>query len=99
MEPKVHVPRSANDYKTFVFSFDTKQIHHIDQIDLRKQAREMIYTSLTTYAMATSKLQASLNNIHSQLKIENTSSLAKDTKIEGLEDLVLNLGLNHKDVK
>lgn len=49
--------------------------------------------------MATSKLQASLNNIHSQLKLENMSSLAKDTKIKGLEDLVIKLGLDPKDIK
>lgn len=80
-EPKVPTPRSAEDYKTSIFAFDTKQIHAIDQIDLHKQAGEMIYSTLTSSAMETSKLQTSLNNIHSQLKMEKMSSLAKDTKL------------------
>lgn len=74
-------------------------IYHLDQIDLHKKAGEMIYTYLTSLAMTASKLQVSLNNIHSQLKLENMSYLAKDTKIKALEDLFLNLGLKLKDVK
>jgi len=64
LEPKVPVPKSTEDYKTSIFAFDTKQIHAIDQIDLHKQASEMIYSTLTSSTMAASKLQASLNNIH-----------------------------------
>jgi len=93
------VLKSVEYYKTFLFSFDTKKIHLIDQINLHKQAGEMIYTSLTSSSMTASKLQASLNNIHSQLSLENMSSLAKDTRIKGLEYLVLMLGLDPKDVK
>lgn len=49
--------------------------------------------------MTTSKLQASISNIQSQLKLENISSLAKDTRTKSLEDLVIKLGYNPKDVK
>lgn len=35
LEPKVPFLKFAADYKEFVFAFDTKQIHHIDQIDLQ----------------------------------------------------------------
>jgi len=49
--------------------------------------------------MTTSKLQAYLNNNHSQLKLEKISSLGKDTKIKELEDLVIKLGLDTKDIK
>ena len=49
--------------------------------------------------MATSKLQPSLNNIHSQLKMERLSSLAKDTRIKALEDLVIKLGYDPSNIK
>jgi len=49
--------------------------------------------------MEYSKRQASLNNIQFELKLEKMYSLSKDTKIKGLEDLVLKLGLNPKYVK
>ena len=34
-----------------MFSFDTKKIHPIDQIDPHKKAGEMIYSYLTSSAM------------------------------------------------
>jgi len=49
--------------------------------------------------MTTSKLQTSLNNIHSQLKIERMSSLAKDTRTKYLEDLVIRLGYDPSNIK
>lgn len=81
-----------------MFSYDTKQVHVIDQIDLHKQECEIIYSTLTSLAMETSKLQPSLNNIDSQLKLERMSSLAKDTKIKGKEYLVITLGVDPSDV-
>ena len=99
MEPKFPVPKSAKDDKTSIFSFDTKQIHAIDQIDLHKQAREMVYSTLSSSSMETSKIQASPNNIHSQLNIDKISSLAKYTRIKSLEDLVIKLGYDPCNVK
>jgi hypothetical protein len=49
--------------------------------------------------MPASKLQASLNNIQSQLKLEKISSLAKDNKIKSLEELLLKIGYDPKNVK
>ena len=60
LEPNIPMPKSVIDYKTFVFSFDTKKIHPIDQIDLHKNAGEMIYSSLKSSSMAGFKLQTSL---------------------------------------
>lgn len=57
LEPTVPTPISAEDYKASIFSVDTNKVHAIDQIDLHKQAREMIYSTLTSLAMAASKLQ------------------------------------------
>lgn len=39
--------------------------------------------------MSLSKLQATLANVQSQLKMEKVSSLSKDTRIKALEDLVV----------
>lgn len=49
--------------------------------------------------MAASKLQASMNNMHSQLKVERMSSLAKDTRPKYLEDLIIKLGYDPSNVK
>lgn len=59
----------------------------------------MIYSTLTSSAMAASKLQASLNNVHSQLKIERMSSIAKDTRIRMLEELIIKIGYDPSDVR
>ncbi len=65
MEPLVPTPRSVEDYKASIFSIDTKNIHEIDQIDLHKQLGDLIFSTLTGLAMDSSKLQSSLNNVHS----------------------------------
>jgi len=50
-------------------------------------------------AIELSKLGAYLSNVQTQLKLENISSLAKDTRFKTLEDLVIKLGYNPSDVK
>ena len=68
-----------------------KDIHLLDQIEFHKQAREMIYSTLTGKAIAAHQLQNSLNNISTQFQLEKASSQAKDTRIKSLEDLVIEL--------
>ena len=43
-------------------------------------------------------MQVTLANTQSQLKIEKVSSLAKDTKIKSLEDLVLKVGYDPSNI-
>jgi len=76
-----------------------KDIHPIDQIELHKQTREFVYSTLTSKAIATHQLQNSLNNISAQFQLEKSSSQAKDTRIKTLEDLIIELGHDPKDVK
>jgi len=49
--------------------------------------------------MTTSKFHASLRNIQSQLNLEIISFLSKDIGIKSLEDLLVKLGYDPKDVK
>lgn len=49
--------------------------------------------------MTASRLQVSLNNIQSQLKLENISSLAKGTGIKSLEELVIKIRYDLDNVK
>jgi len=51
LKVRVPFPRSVDNYKNSMFSFDTKQIYPIYQIDLHKQVGEKLYYIL--------------NNIHS----------------------------------
>lgn len=98
LEAKVPTPRSLGDYKEYVFTFDTQCIHPIDQLYLHKNSSEMMYSTLTNTTMSASNLQVSLNNVQYQIKLENISSLDKDTRIKSLEDLVIKLGYNPKDI-
>lgn len=58
----------------------------------------MIYSSLAIFASNVSKLHNYLNNTISKLKRENTYSLVKDVRIKSLEDLLIKLGLDPKNV-
>lgn len=59
----------------------------------------MIYSTLTGKAIITNQLQNSLNNISAQFQLDKASSQAKDTRIKSLEDLIIELGHDPKDVK
>lgn len=58
-----------------------------------------MYSTLTTSKMEASKLQASINSIQSQFKLDKNSSQTKDTKIKSLEDIVIKLGYDPSNVK
>ena len=64
---KVSKPQTAADYVRTNFEVLTRDIHPLDQIELHKQTGEMIYSTLTDKAMATHKLQDSLENTSTQL--------------------------------
>ena len=59
----------------------------------------MIYSTLTDNAMAALRLQDSLNNTNTELHIEKASSQAKDNRIKSLEEIIISLGHNPKDIK
>lgn len=59
----------------------------------------MVYSTLTSKAIASHQLQNSLNNILAQFQLEKASSQPKDTRIKSLQDLVIELGHDPKDVK
>lgn len=99
LQAHVPFPKSSLIYNKAIFSFGTNQIHMIDHIGMHKQTREMLYSTLTNTIMTTSKLQTSICNIKPQLKLQNISSLVKDTKIKTLKDLVIKMGYDTSDVK
>lgn len=99
LKPKVQQPKSAVDYLRTNFEVMEKDIHPLDQIELHKQTGEMIYSTLTGKAMMAHKLQNSLDNTTAQLHLQNASSLAKDNRIKSLEEIIIGLGHDPKDVK
>lgn len=82
-----------------MFSFDTSQIHPIDQMDMHRQTGEMMFSTMTTTIISQSKIKTALSNVQSQLKLENISCLAKDNIIKSLEDFMIKVGYDSKDVK
>lgn len=91
-------PKTPTDYKTTTFEFNTKDIHPTDQMEMHKQMGEIISSTLTNTTMSLSKLQVSFANIQCQLKMKKVSSLATDNRIKSLEDFVVNIGYDPKDV-
>jgi len=59
----------------------------------------MVYSTLTSKAIAAYQLQNSLHNTSAQLQLEKSSSQAKETRIKALEDLIIELGHDPKYVK
>lgn len=99
LKPTTQQPKSMIDYLNIDFEVLAKDINLIDQIELHKQTSEMVYSTLTNKAIANHQLQNSLNNISAQFQLEKASSQAKDTRIKSLEDLVIELGHDPKDMK
>lgn len=63
------------------------------------QVGEMVYSTFTQIVVTASKLQLTLNNVQSQLKLEKISSLAKGTLIKHLEEMIVKVGLDPKNEK
>jgi len=49
--------------------------------------------------MTAAKLQVSLNNVQSQIKMEKISSLSNDNNIKSLEELVMKIQYDPSNVK
>jgi hypothetical protein len=59
----------------------------------------MVFHTLAHASTSATKLQVSLNNAQTQLKMEKISSFAKDNRIKNLEELVLKIGYDPSNVK
>ena len=83
-KPKMQQPESPIDFIRTNLEVLTKDIHPMDQIELHKQTREMVYSTLTDKEMTAHKLQNSLDNTATQIHLEKASSPAKDNGIKVL---------------
>jgi hypothetical protein len=99
LQAQVPDPKVITDYKRATFEFLTKDVHSADQMDLHKQTGEMVFYMLAHASTTASKLQVSLNNVQTQLKLEKIFSFAKDNRIKTLEELVLKIGYDPSNVK
>ena len=97
--PAVLQPQSPADYIRTNLEVLAKDIHPMDQIELHKQTGEMVYASLADKTLVNYRLENSLNNTTAQLELERASSQAKDNIIKALEDIIIELGYDPKDVK
>jgi hypothetical protein len=92
LQAQVPHPKEINDYKRSTLEFDAKQVHPANQMDLHRQTGEMVFSTLAHASNTIARLQVSLNNVQTQLKLEKISSFAKDNRIKSLEELVLKIG-------
>ena len=91
-------PQSASDYLRTNLEVMAKDIHPMDKIELHKQTGEMVYASLADETLENYKLKSSLNATASQLELEKASSQAKDNRIRSLEDIIIEIGHDPKDI-
>jgi len=84
-KPKFQQPQTTSDYIRTNLEVLAKDINPLDQIELQRKTREMVYSTLTSKALMAHRLQNSLDNIAAELNLEKTSSLAKDNRIKSLE--------------
>ena len=99
LQAQVPDPKVIIDYKRATFEFQTKDVHPVDQMDLHRQTGEMVFSTLAHASTTASRLQVSLNNVQTQLKLEKISSFSKDNKIKTLEELVLKIRYDPSNVK
>jgi hypothetical protein len=99
LQAQVPHPKKTVDCKKTSFEFGVKDVHLLDQMDMHMNTVEMIFSTLTNTSLTTSKLQVSMNNLQSQLKLEKSSSLAKDNRIKSLEELVLKIAYDPRNLK
>jgi hypothetical protein len=99
LQAQVPDPTTITDYKRETFEFNTRDVHPVDQMDLHRKTGEMVFSTLANASATAAKLQVSLNNVQTQLKLEKISSFAKDNRIKSLEELVLKIGYDPSNVK
>jgi hypothetical protein len=99
LQAQVPHPKEISDYKRETLEFNTRDVHPADQMDLHRQTGEMVFSTLENVSTSAAKLQVSLNNVQTQLKLEKISSFAKDNRIKSLEELVLKIGYDPSNVK
>ena len=97
--PAIAQPQLAADYLRTNLEVLAKEIHPMDQIEFHKQTGEMVYASLADKTLVNIRLENSLNNTSAQLELEKASSQAKDNRIKALEDIIIELGHDPKDIK
>ena len=99
LQAEVPDPKVITDHKRETFEFHTKDVHHAVQMDMHRQIGEMVFSTLAHASTTASRLQVSLNNVQTQLKLEKISSFAKDNMIKTLEEMVLKIGYDPSNVK
>jgi hypothetical protein len=99
LQAQVPHPKEITDYKRSTFEFDTKEVHPTDQMDLHRQTGEIVFSTLANASTTVAKLQVSLNNVQTQLKMNKVSSFAKENRIKYLEEMVLKIGYDPSNVK
>ena len=56
LQPTTSTPKTVADNKKVDFEVDTKNVHELDQIEFHRHSSEMLYSTVVTKAMSTTKL-------------------------------------------
>jgi hypothetical protein len=63
LQAQVPQLKTIVDCKQETFEFDVVEVHPDDQMDLHRQTKEMIFSTLKNTSTNATKLQDSLNNV------------------------------------
>jgi hypothetical protein len=69
LQEQVPDPKVITEYKRATFEFQMKDVHLADQMDMHKQTREMVFYMLAHASASAAKLQVSLTNAQTELKM------------------------------
>ena len=63
LQPTLKTPKTVADYKKVDIEVPIESIHALDQIEFHRQSSEMLYSTVTTKAMSSQKLQNTITNM------------------------------------
>ena len=75
LKPTVTDPKSIADYSKIDLEVDVDAVHELDQIEFHRSNTEMLYSNIVNKIMNSIRLEKTLINLQTQMKLDKTSFL------------------------
>jgi hypothetical protein len=99
LEPTTQTSKGVINYKVAKFSYDLNQIHLVDKMELHRKTGEMVCRDVIQASLGMKKLHNMSNKIKEQLRLEKLLTRTKQMRIEELENMMLKLRDDSKDIE
>ena len=78
---------------------DADTIRELDQIEFHTSTTEMLYSKVVIKTMSTTMLKKNVSNLQDQMSLEKASLHDKDLRINSLEDLFIQTGVDPSNIQ